>query len=224
MHALNAGGRRVARQIMRGTPMPNERSTLRDEPLGDAWAHVCVDMQKLFAPGSEWGIAWMPKVLPHIVRLSERAASRTYFTRFVPADRPAAAVGAWRRYYRKWAGMTLERAGRDCVRLADELERFVPPAQVVDKRVYSPWLGSNLHAILRSRKVNTLVVTGGETDMCVLATVLGAVDCGYRTILVRDALCSTSDSTHDAMLTLFSTRYGEQVETADMDEIAAMIS
>ena len=37
--------------------------------------------------------------------------------------------------------------------------------------------------------------------MCVLATVIGAVDHGYRVIVVvTDAVCSSSDEGHDAML------------------------
>ena len=36
--------------------------------------------------------------------------------------------------------------------------------------------------------------------MCVLAAILGAADLGYRTILVSDAVGSTSDEAHDAML------------------------
>jgi hypothetical protein len=31
---------------------------------------------------------------------------------------------------------------------------------------------------------NTLVITGGETDVCVMATMLGAIDWGFRVILV----------------------------------------
>ena len=33
--------------------------------------------------------------------------------------------------------------------------------------------------------------------MCVLATILGAVDLGYRTVLVQDAVCSSSDESHE---------------------------
>ena len=39
--------------------------------------------------------------------------------------------------------------------------------------------------------------SGSETDVCVLATVLDAVDIGYRVIVVRDAICSSSDEGHD---------------------------
>ena len=43
------------------------------------------------------------------------------------------------------------------------------------------------------------MITGAETDVCVLATVLGAVDYGYRVVLVTDAVCSHSDTGHDAL-------------------------
>ncbi|MHC2279292.1 hypothetical protein ACVME8_005935 [Bradyrhizobium diazoefficiens] len=37
-----------------------------------------------------------------------------------------------------------------------------------------------------------------ETDVCVLSTVLSAVDLGFRVVIVEDALCSSSDVGHDA--------------------------
>jgi nicotinamidase-related amidase len=197
-------------------------STLRDEPLGPSAVHLCVDMQRLFQPGTDWGLAWMPRVLPKIVRLCELGPERTVFTRFIPARRPGEGQGIWRRYYRHWASMTIEAVGADMVELMPELARFVPPARTVDKPVYSPWLGSDLHRRLRARGCDTLVVSGGETDMCVLAAVLGAADFGYRTILVRDAVCSASDAAHDAMLDLFGNRYRQHVEVAGSDEVAAL--
>ena len=48
---------------------------------------------------------------------------------------------------------------------------------------------------------------------------LGAVDLGYRVVVPTDAICSSSDRTHDALLTLYRERYGQQVETVDSDEI-----
>lgn len=192
---------------------------LRDEPIGPNWIHLCVDMQRLFAPGTDWGLEWMPRVTPNIVRICERHAGKTMFTRFIPANRPGLGHGTWKHYYERWASMTLERIGVEMVELVPELARFVPPAECIDKPVYSPWLGSDLQARLQQRGCNTLIVTGGETDMCVLTTVLGAGDLGYRTIVVRDALCSTSDEAHDAAIKLYSTRYGQHVETATTDEI-----
>ena len=194
-------------------------STLRDDAIGQNCVHLCVDMQRLFEPGTEWGLAWMPRVLPGIVRICERRPAHTTFTRFIPARRPGEGQGVWRRYYERWASMTLERVGAEMVDLVPDLHRFVPPAETVDKQVYSPWLDSNLHQRLQARKCDTLIVTGGETDMCVLSTVLGAADHGYRTIIVQDALCSASDQAHDAMLELFNKRYGQHLETTTVEEL-----
>ena len=74
-------------------------------------------------------------------------------------------------------------------------------------------------AAFRPASVDTLVVSGTETDVCVLGTVLGAVDRGYRVVIATDAVCSSSDETHDALLTLYGKRYGQQVETATVDVI-----
>jgi nicotinamidase-related amidase len=51
----------------------------------------------------------------------------------------------------------------------------------------------------------------------VLATVLSAVDLGYRVIVVRDAVCSSSDEGHDMLMRLYHTRFREQIETADAE-------
>jgi nicotinamidase-related amidase len=54
-----------------------------------------------------------------------------------------------------------------------ELARFAPPARFFDKHVYSPWTGSDLHQQLRGAGIGTIIITGGETDVCVLATMMG---------------------------------------------------
>ena len=97
----------------------------------------------------------------------------------------------------------------------------MPPAEVHDKWIYSPWLGSDLDQKLRARGIDTVVVTGGETDVCVLATVLGAIDLGYRVIVATDAICSSADEPHDAAVDLYHDRYGMQVETAEVATILA---
>jgi len=190
-------------------------------PLGPNCVHVCVDMQRLFAEDTDWYTPWMARVLPVVRHVAEAHPDRTVFTRFIPAERPGEGEGTWKRYYERWPGMTIERLGRERVELVPGLAALVPPAEVVDKRVYSPWMEDTLDARLRARGVDTLVVTGGETDVCVLATVLGAVDRGYRVVVASDALCSSSDETHDALMRLYHDRYGQQVEMATADEVLA---
>lgn len=115
--------------------------------------------------------------------------------------------------------MTLDQVGEDRVELVPELQAFVPPARILDKPVYSPWRGTELAASLLRANIDTLVVTGAETDMCVLATVLGAVDLGFRVVVVSDALCSSSDESHDHLIDLYHDRFGQQIETAECDEV-----
>nr|WP_207448448.1 isochorismatase family cysteine hydrolase [Roseomonas marmotae] len=181
--------------------------------------HLCVDMQKLFAEGSEWHTPWMKRVLPMVEQLVAAHPDRTIFTRFIPLKHPGEGEGTWKDYYRRWSNMTLEALPPDMIELLPDLARFVPPAQVIDKTVYSPWFAPELERTLRERQVDTLVISGAETDVCVLAAVMGAVDRGYRIIVPKDALCSSSDAMHDALLGLYSHRYGQQVEVGTVSEI-----
>jgi hypothetical protein len=103
------------------------------------------------------------------------------------------------------------------------LARVAPPAAIVDKRVYSPFTEPSLLGLLRERGADSLVITGAETDVCVLAAVLDAVDLGYRVVLASDALCSSSDQTHDALMTLYRERFSEQIEMAETASILAVV-
>src|SRR3954471_24228314 len=108
--------------------------------------------------------------------------------------------------------MTIKGLRPGLIDLVPDLARFVPPARVFDKHVYSPWTGTDLHLQLRGANVDAVIITGGETDVCVLATMLGAIDWGFRVILLTDALCSSADETHDAMMDVYMNRFGQQVE------------
>lgn len=63
------------------------------------------------------------------------------------------------------------------------------------------------------------MISGAETDVCVLSTVLSAVDLGYRVIIASDALCSSADESHDALLSLYAKRFDVQIELADSRQI-----
>ncbi len=192
---------------------------LRFGPLGPRAVHLCIDMQNLFAEDTAWHTPWMNRVLPVVVRLAEQHASRTVFTRFIPPHRPEDAPGSWQRYYRKWSQFLRDRVDPRLLELVPPLARLVPPAQVIDKGVYSPFSGPALPQLLERRGCDALVITGAETDVCVLSAVMSAVDRGYRVVLASNGLCSSSDQTHDALMTLYHARFAEQIETAEAEEI-----
>jgi nicotinamidase-related amidase len=194
---------------------------LENRPLTAKTVHLSVDMQRLFAPDGPWPTPWMERVLPVVAGLVQRFPERTVFTRFITPERPEEMPGMWRHYYEKWRETTREVMDPSLLELVPPLARFTPPAVVIDKTRYSGFAASALNAHLLERGADALVVTGSETDVCVLATVLGAVDRGYRVVLVRDAVCSSSDACHDAVMTIYAGRYGAQIELASADEVLA---
>jgi nicotinamidase-related amidase len=193
----------------------------RIDPITEA-VHLSIDMQNIFSRGGVWETPWMERVLPVIVDIAARYAVRTVFTRFITplhaTDRP----GRWRRYFERWQCATRAKLPSSELELVPALQRFAPPAQIIDKPAYSAFTESSLGSFLLEKGVRTLVVTGSETDVCVLATVLDAVDLGFRVVLVEDALCSSSDAGHDALMTLYRNRFSEQIELIKSQELAML--
>ncbi|SFJ10251.1 Nicotinamidase-related amidase [Nitrosomonas sp. Nm34] len=181
--------------------------------------HMCVDMQKIFAEPTEWSTPWAYKILPQLIALTEFDPSKTIFTRFIPMKTSIEGVGMWRKYYERWECMTLKKINPALIDLISELSQFVPPAVVIDKHVYGPWMETTLHQYLQKRGINTLIISGGETDICVLATIMGAIDLGYRIILARDALCSSQDSCHDSIINIYENRFSIQLEVYTTEKI-----
>jgi nicotinamidase-related amidase len=191
------------------------------EPITDA-VHLSIDMQNIFAPGGVWETRWMERVLPLILEITARHAVRTVFTRFITPVHAPDRSGRWRRYFDRWHRATRAELPASELDLVPALLRFAPPAEIIDKPAYSGFYQSPLASFLSEKGIGTLVITGAETDVCVLATVLDAVDLGYRVVIVEDALCSSSDAGHDALMTLYRTRFSEQIElikTAELPEL-----
>lgn len=183
-----------------------------------SWRHICVDVQRMFAEETPWYVPWMARVLPQLVEVSERHADKTIFTRFIPPKSSNEASGSWKVYYQKWWMMTREHLPLEMLELPAPLQKLVPPACIFDKMAYSPWVDGKLFAHLRREAVETVVVTGGETDVCVLATVLGAIDLGFQVIVLSDAVCSGADETHDAAVDLLGDRFSVQLDLVKTED------
>jgi nicotinamidase-related amidase len=189
-------------------------------PMIESMCHLCIDMQRQFAEDTPWRVPWMQKVSPQICEIVSRHAERTVFTRFIP---PATPVGMWRPYYEKWWMMTREHQPPEMFDILPQLAHFAPPASVFDKTTYSPWVDGRLHRLLQRGGVEAIAITGGETDVCVLATVLGGIDLGYRVILLSDAVCSGADETHDASMKLLGDRFSVQLEVTTTEKFLSHV-
>lgn len=182
--------------------------------------HLCIDMQNIFAPGGLWETPWMEKVLPAIASIVSRHRDRTIFTRFITPQKPEDRPGQWQAYFQHWRKATRDRLPPSALDLVPALARYVPPARMVDKPAYSAFSNPQLSDLLVEKSVSSVVITGAETDVCVLSTVLSAVDLGFRVVIVEDALCSSSDIGHDALMTMYRTRFHGQVDLVTAEELA----
>ncbi|WFU44227.1 cysteine hydrolase [Bradyrhizobium sp. CB82] len=197
--------------------MRHDRSEIAE--IRDA-VHLCIDMQKIFAPGGLWATPWMERVLPAIAGIASRYRARTVFSRFITPENPEDRPGHWQHYFRRWREATRARMPPSGLDLVPALARLVPPAHVIDKPAYSAFSNPRLAGLLVEKRVGTVVVTGAETDVCVLSSVLSAVDLGFRVVIVEDALCSSSDVGHDALMTMYRNRFHGQVDLVTAEELA----
>ena len=87
------------------------------------------------------------------------------------------------------------KAGSPGAAICDELKPQ-PGDIVVNKHCVDPFNGTHLHNILRSRGVDTILLTGVWTNYVVEAAARTGADSGYRVIVVTDACASNSEENH----------------------------
>ena len=119
----------------------------------------------------------------------------------------------WQHYYIRWGGRRPANASTwICL---NPWRLFALPQRSSTRRAIPASPSQSCSRICEKAEADALIISGSDTDVCVLAIVLSAVDLGYRVIVVRDAVCSSSDEGHDMLLRLYHTRFSEQIETAD---------
>jgi nicotinamidase-related amidase len=102
-------------------------------------------------------------------------------------------------------------------RLHDGLD--VDPADLaVEKTMRGAWSpgSSRLPELLAARGIDTVVVTGTVTNICVEDTVRGASSAGLRVVLVADACAAMRDRDHNATLHVVHRSYGDVRSTDDV--------
>lgn len=91
-------------------------------------------------------------------------------------------------------------------RIVDELEPR-PDELVIDKNASSSFNGTGIDQLLRNLNLDTLVMAGMATDMCVEATARDAADRGYNVIVVEDATATFFAEHHQAALSSLARVY-----------------
>ena len=84
-----------------------------------------------------------------------------------------------------------------------------PGEEIVVKHRYSAFRGTNLDLILRSRGIQTVILTGVATNACVESTGRDVYMHDYYLVFVGDATATTSQAAHDATLANIDQFFGQ---------------
>jgi nicotinamidase-related amidase len=108
---------------------------------------------------------------------------------------------------------------RDCVAVIDELSPMPGEAQV-DKFGYNGFHRTRLTDVLAANGVDTVLITGTVTQICVEDTARGAFHEGFKTAVVSDAVSSYAPDLHRASLQTLSMKYGRVLTAREaLDEM-----
>ncbi len=180
---------------------------------------VVVDMQRMFVEDTPWRVLGAGDIAANLLRLARHRPERTLCSRFITPRNPDDAPPAWRAFYRRWPAVTLERMPAAMLDLAPPLAELA--AEVCDKTTFSCFGSGPFGDLLRRRGADTLILAGVETDSCVLATALSAIDRGFEVVIAVDAVASASPAAHAAVLDVLLPRLDPLVRLATTDNILA---
>lgn len=87
---------------------------------------------------------------------------------------------------------------------------------IIPKRRYNGFFQTDLDLTLRELGVDTLIVVGCDTNICVLQTLAGAYFLGYKTIVPADATGTFLIGTQEAGLEYFTRCYDSRVVSTEV--------
>ncbi|WP_400248145.1 isochorismatase family protein [Niallia sp. JL1B1071] len=118
----------------------------------------------------------------------------------------------------KMQGLKTLIAGTNLVRVDPRLDYCKEEDDLIYKKFASAFFGTNLVSILNTGNIDTLIVAGCTTSGCVRATVVDAVQYGYRSITVTDAVGDRSEKSHYQSLFDIEQKYGDLSTTEELLE------
>ncbi|MDG2111352.1 MAG: cysteine hydrolase [Actinomycetota bacterium] len=202
------------------------------ERRGRVWAHegydpsatalVVVDMQNHFV--AEGGLSEVPVargIVDNINRLATAVREAGGTVVWVYSTFTAEGRGAWNMFFANFisperqhevrAGLMDGSWGHE---FYDQLEIDEGDVLVSKDRFSALAHGaSDLDSQLRSRDVDTVLVTGTMTNVCCDSTARDAMMLDYRAVLVDDANAARTDEAHVAALTTFASVFGDVMST-----------
>ena len=191
-------------------------------------ALLVVDMQRGFVdPGEALEVPQAREIVPVIQRLLAVFQSRrlpVVFTEFVYSERVPLLVGDLHPEHKPaqpGAPTGFGLPSSNCLEGHPSAETIPalgprPDELVVRKHGYDAFHGTPLDGALRARGVTSLVVTGTLTDICVLASIVGAFNREYRVTVAEDAVATLWPEIQRATLDIIGRAFGRVVSSKDI--------
>jgi isochorismate hydrolase len=104
---------------------------------------------------------------------------------------------------------------RECIAVIDELAPQHGDHQV-DKYGYNAFHRTPLTDLLHAHDVETVVITGTVTQICVEDTARGAFHEGFQAVVVADAVSSYAPDLHQASLRTLAMKYGRVMPSEEV--------
>jgi ureidoacrylate peracid hydrolase len=177
-------------------------------------------------PDARIDMPFLMGTIPYVKRLTDafRKAGRpvVYIATILKPDYSDVAYPYWRTESRQPGSGNRTFIVEDTwgAQIVDELTPK-PGEHVVVKKGFGGFANTPLDIILRNMDVNTCVVSGVTTCVCVSTTLRGGVEHNYRMILVKDAVAEIHRDTHEAELKTMARVFADVKTT---DEVVAMLA
>lgn len=86
---------------------------------------------------------------------------------------------------------------------------------ILEKRTYSAFHETEMDLLLRRLGVDTVIIAGLHTNICVRHTSADAFHRGYRVVIPRDCVQAMTDEEHESGLEYLERIYGARITTSD---------
>jgi ureidoacrylate peracid hydrolase len=188
-------------------------------------ALVVIDMQNAFMlPGVAHSLCPMAeKIVPNINRLAAAMRATGGTVVWIKTTFSPDALRDWSTYFdmvtpeqgkKRMAALTANSKGHELWSALD----VKPSDLVVEKNRFSAFIqgSSDLAQVLRSRGLDTVLITGTVTNVCCESTARDAMMLNFRTIMVSDGNAAVTDEDHNASLRAFYLTFGDVMSTDDV--------
>ena len=176
-------------------------------------ALLVIDMQRYFLePGADAYLEAGPSIIPNVKKLIARfrdAGQPVIYTRHT--HKKGADLGQMGR----WWNNKLPMEGDSQSELIADLE---PQSNetVITKTFYSAFEKTGLEQILRDKNIDTVVICGVMTHLCVETTARHAFMLDFQPVVVSDACAAQSIAHHEATLLNLAHGFAHILKTDDV--------